>query len=41
MRQRGDQTLLNNITIRYIIENDQTILKSRFIDISDPDYSNA
>lgn len=43
MRQRGDQTLiilLNNIRIRYIIENNQTISKFRFIDISDRDYSN-
>lgn len=43
MRQRGDQTLiilLNNIRIRYIIKNNQTISKFRFIDISDPDYSN-
>ena len=43
MRQRGDQeliTLLNNIRTGNITENDEKILKSKFIEKSDHNYCN-
>ena len=43
MRQRGDQeliALLNNIRTRNITENDEKILKSKFIEKSDRTYCN-